>query len=111
MIRRPPRSTLFPYTTLFRSLGGRLVEGDRTARHAEGGGIVPCEIGRDGRPALPLVGRFEQHVGARIEHVRVVRRNQQRRRPLEAVLPLPRRGPVGTVGPGVEEPEEARLVV
>src|SRR2546430_12338011 len=26
MIRRPPRSTLFPYTTLFRS--GRLVEAD-----------------------------------------------------------------------------------
>src|SRR2546425_10843185 len=25
MIRRPPRSTLFPYTTLFRSLGGNLV--------------------------------------------------------------------------------------
>src|SRR3989449_7604050 len=24
MIRRPPRSTLFPYTTLFRSLPGRL---------------------------------------------------------------------------------------
>src|SRR2546430_10247870 len=24
MIRRPPRSTLFPYTTLFRSLGFRL---------------------------------------------------------------------------------------
>src|SRR2546430_12400963 len=23
MIRRPPRSTLFPYTTLFRSAGGR----------------------------------------------------------------------------------------
>src|SRR3989449_8932810 len=28
MIRRPPRSTLFPYTTLFRSRGGRL-GGDR----------------------------------------------------------------------------------
>src|SRR5436189_4302965 len=27
MIRRPPRSTLFPYTTLFRSLGG-IVLGD-----------------------------------------------------------------------------------
>src|SRR5258708_24738783 len=26
MIRRPPRSTLFPYTTLFRSLGEVLVE-------------------------------------------------------------------------------------
>src|SRR6267378_1355425 len=25
LIRRPPRSTLFPYTTLFRSLHGRLV--------------------------------------------------------------------------------------
>src|SRR2546430_9140179 len=25
MIRRPPRSTLFPYTTLFRSLGGGLL--------------------------------------------------------------------------------------
>src|SRR3712207_2615946 len=26
MIRRPPRSTLFPYTTLFRSVGGRLIQ-------------------------------------------------------------------------------------
>src|SRR5256885_9221996 len=25
MIRRPPRSTLFPYTTLFRSVGGALM--------------------------------------------------------------------------------------
>src|SRR3712207_7535310 len=31
MIRRPPRSTLFPYTTLFRSAGGR--EGVAAARH------------------------------------------------------------------------------
>src|SRR2546422_6324794 len=33
MIRRPPRSTLFPYTTLFRSWGdttfGRLIRGSR----------------------------------------------------------------------------------
>src|SRR3989442_6312592 len=34
MIRRPPRSTLFPYTTLFRSIGaarctGKLTHGDR----------------------------------------------------------------------------------
>src|SRR5256886_10786369 len=35
MIRRPPRSTLFPYTTLFRSsLGGSvLVPGDDDARY------------------------------------------------------------------------------
>src|SRR5256885_5799208 len=29
MIRRPPRSTLFPYTTLFRSIGGRHISGAR----------------------------------------------------------------------------------
>src|SRR3989449_7535081 len=28
MIRRPPRSTLFPYTTLFRSLNGEGAKGD-----------------------------------------------------------------------------------
>src|SRR3712207_9588160 len=29
MIRRPPRSTLFPYTTLFRSLGAAHVRGQQ----------------------------------------------------------------------------------
>src|SRR5256885_3491724 len=42
MIRRPPRSTLFPYTTLFRSAGGAVAAssggGRRAAlrRHIEG---------------------------------------------------------------------------
>src|SRR3712207_8457309 len=31
MIRRPPRSTLFPYTTLFRSAAGRIALGDQHA--------------------------------------------------------------------------------
>src|SRR3712207_8268468 len=39
MIRRPPRSTLFPYTTLFRSLRRREVEelspGDAVVRQAD----------------------------------------------------------------------------
>src|SRR2546426_2052077 len=35
MIRRPPRSTLFPYTTLFRSLNGKPVsEADYTEERA-----------------------------------------------------------------------------
>src|SRR5256885_12345760 len=34
MIRRPPRSTLFPYTTLFRSRRGRLHRRDSVARLA-----------------------------------------------------------------------------
>src|SRR5690349_23950470 len=36
MIRRPPRSTLFPYTTLFRSLAGYAVSGVRDARLSGG---------------------------------------------------------------------------
>src|SRR2546422_8475475 len=36
MIRRPPRSTLFPYTTLFRSLG--VVPADRHRAEARLGG-------------------------------------------------------------------------
>src|SRR5687768_17675332 len=37
MIRRPPRSTLFPYTTLFRSVGGsrRDLSRDRVRRVSE----------------------------------------------------------------------------
>src|SRR5437588_2428932 len=55
MIRRPPRSTLFPYTTLFRSAEARLVlaealraGGDATA--ADGAGfesLWAAERGRD----------------------------------------------------------------
>src|SRR2546425_6148639 len=40
MIRRPPRSTLFPYTTLFRSLGvleGPLVGGIGVVKGEKGG--------------------------------------------------------------------------
>src|SRR2546430_10400715 len=54
MIRRPPRSTLFPYTTLFRS---RLRDADRQpgGRHA----ARPARA-RGGRPR-PLRGRSEEH--------------------------------------------------
>src|SRR2546422_4571538 len=40
MIRRPPRSTLFPYTTLFRSPCGRAARAARGGGRA-GGGVVP----------------------------------------------------------------------
>src|SRR3712207_7638797 len=41
MIRRPPRSTLFPYTTLFRSnvdAAGRVVEKNDERLHRQGAG-------------------------------------------------------------------------
>src|SRR5690349_23167297 len=41
MIRRPPRSTLFPYTTLFRS-----------AKHEAATGVVSAELRAPGRPHL-----------------------------------------------------------
>ena len=44
MIRRPPRSTLFPYTTLFRSPLSRYMSG-----HADGHGRVCTESLRMGR--------------------------------------------------------------
>src|SRR2546427_9263966 len=42
MIRRPPRSTLFPYTTLFRSDGGLRDRARRGGprRHVDGSGAV-----------------------------------------------------------------------
>src|SRR5579863_4808128 len=41
MIRRPPRSTLFPYTTLFRSLSAGLVPGPRLP---VGGSALPDSV-------------------------------------------------------------------
>src|SRR5256885_11216044 len=41
MIRRPPRSTLFPYTTLFRSRGERLAA------------VASCVAAGEGRTPLP----------------------------------------------------------
>src|SRR2546430_10901801 len=43
MIRRPPRSTLFPYTTLFRSLGGQVLPGGRGAVNGLIRGFCPAE--------------------------------------------------------------------
>src|SRR5256885_10279756 len=41
MIRRPPRSTLFPYTTLFRSIGRpHLARRRRRERHGDNQGSV-----------------------------------------------------------------------
>src|SRR2546421_5035912 len=48
MIRRPPRSTLFPYTTLFRSPRIGRVEDDRVQAHPAGAGL-PLRPGAGGR--------------------------------------------------------------
>src|SRR5256885_11305362 len=48
MIRRPPRSTLFPYTTLFRSPGARV----RRAQRLSPGGDGQCDEGVQGAGVL-----------------------------------------------------------
>src|SRR2546430_13129626 len=42
MIPPPPRSTLFPYTTLFRSVHGHLVQMGRIAGHCGVSGFEPA---------------------------------------------------------------------
>src|SRR5256885_7287896 len=50
MIRRPPRSTLFPYTTLFRSL-----------QHGGMQGALPRVFGSDQHGGIDKDGRSEEH--------------------------------------------------
>src|SRR5258708_28980978 len=68
MIRRPPRSTLFPYTTLFRSANDRDKEQDRRRNRRRHRGRTRGIAGADERrlyrgpsaPAMPRV-RSEEH--------------------------------------------------
>src|SRR3712207_7235700 len=62
MIRRPPRSTLFPYTTLFRSVRGDpgVAEHDRVAHHRTRGDVhARRDHGADHR-ALDLAAVAQQ---------------------------------------------------
>src|SRR3712207_7732747 len=68
MIRRPPRSTLFPYTTLFRSVAGAQVTRLVAPRVVVGGPAVD-EHHRHGRVHRPL--------GAHVELQTVVRAQQR----------------------------------
>src|SRR2546430_12883922 len=58
MIRRPPRSTLFPYTTLFRSDGGRLAARALrlVGRHTGGERHGSDPEGGAGAEGVPLAG-------------------------------------------------------
>src|SRR5690242_21176891 len=72
MIRRPPRSTLFPYTTLFRSLherrGRRVL---RAGRAYERRGVAECRVrGRD--LARQPLQRSEEHTSELQSHVNLV---------------------------------------
>src|SRR2546428_6167511 len=64
MIRRPPRSTLFPYTTLFRSVLPLLDDaamGGAALREDAGGQRGAARRVRRGPPLVPGRGRSEEH--------------------------------------------------
>src|SRR2546422_2305280 len=58
MIRRPPRSTLFPYTTLFRSLPGRASASAACPCRSR---LRPDKIPPSPRNSLPRRRRSEEH--------------------------------------------------
>src|SRR2546430_11330668 len=65
MIRRPPRSTLFPYTTLFRSHHHRVTEAvaraEQAAAAAAGGVREQALVFRDHRISIAVEMRSEEH--------------------------------------------------
>ena len=65
MIRRPPRSTLFPYTTLFRSRRPSCVSSASVMRTSHrprvGADIQPSSLGRHGLAGREPVIRVDQH--------------------------------------------------
>src|SRR3712207_8052397 len=74
MIRRPPRSTLFPSTTLFRSLGFPPTEAMRlvasAARRLDTGHLM-LERVRDGLDALPPEGRDRKSTRLNSSHANI----------------------------------------
>src|SRR2546426_3281910 len=55
MIRRPPRSTLFPYTTLFRSASSAAGGGEPSPRSGKlGTDDAPCGLSRQDRKSTRL---------------------------------------------------------
>src|SRR2546427_7541089 len=66
MIRRPPRSTLFPYTTLFRSVSAReafVLDGVRCGLDAHVGHVRQADVTAFWRVDQQVldVGRSEEH--------------------------------------------------
>src|SRR5258707_2896786 len=64
MIRRPPRSTLFPYTTLFRSrsAGGRVANISRNANSDDVGIRVTYRISGTNKVRIRLSGDYVRAV-------------------------------------------------
>src|SRR5438477_2696566 len=74
MIPRPPRSTLFPYTTLFRSATAGTASGSTSCRSATAGTTATGSAGakRARRRVRAGVTRSEEHTSELQSHVNLV---------------------------------------
>src|SRR5689334_24765127 len=61
MMRRPPRSTLFPYTTLFRSDGDTVTCTFTNTFRPPQVGLVVRKVTRGGVGSFPFTVRSEEH--------------------------------------------------
>src|SRR5689334_23809052 len=61
MIPRPPKPTLFPYTTLFRSISQQEKPGGIEIEAANGDPSTRRQPGKYRRPAFRIDGRSEEH--------------------------------------------------
>src|SRR3712207_9049113 len=110
MIRRPPRSTLFPYTTLFRSPVAETGEVLRGQLLHLVGGVAALEVAAEG-PALDGLGEDDRGLAL------VLHRRLERRVDLAVVVPAAGEVPDLLVahvlhelaGAGVPRSEERRV--
>src|ERR1039458_9067720 len=106
MIRRPPRSTLFPYTTLFRSIQRCVPDQSGCSRSSSGhtcvryGGIEPTAAGQQ-RGAVQSDGKHRRHV--------FIRRCRDLRGGPPVELPPPEFPPPATNGDRIAPRPEVQL--
>src|SRR2546427_7287505 len=84
MIRRPPRSTLFPYTTLFRSHGARDPQAPRTGVILPGGGAALDDGVKGDIPATTLLTPVERVTPGRAQLQASAGRSEEHRSELQS---------------------------
>ena len=92
-------------------LGAGAFAGDRPAGRPLPLARVQAQVGRDALPAHALVAAAEHAVAAGIDRPRIVRREDDREGPGEAVLQILRRDARGLLGPHVHELDLPRAMV
>ncbi len=83
--------------------GAAGVKRDRTARRPKFARIGARQVGADDGPRIALVHRAEDDVAAGVEHIRVVRREEDRVGPREAVARIAHAAPVQVFRPDVDQ--------